>query len=178
MNLFKRLLKKRPEINAATAKIDEQVYLLNYRQHYAEILGDYVTPQRLAELFLFRAWTAQFGYRVFSSDPDASEGLIAETVNASKYLGLAMFQQVHGFSVETELSADFMTLVEDRQRDYDLVVSTMPKPDRLPTMEIISLLTKRLDVADPNVTSQLSMDFLRQLDLIKRTALEIGVLTA
>ncbi len=167
---------KPPEINATTAKIDEQVYLMNYRDHYADILADQITPSRLAELFLFRAWTAQFGYRIFSSDAEASEKLIGETVNASKYLGLGMFQQVHGFAVEIELESDFISLIEERWRDYDVVVSTMPNADRLPTMEIITVLTNRLDVAEPEVTCRLSMDFLVQMDLIKRTAMEIGIL--
>ncbi len=56
------------------------------------------------------------------------------------------------------------------------MVSTMPRLDRLPTTEIIALLTERLGVADPEVTSGLSMDFLLQMDFIKRTAMEIGIL--
>jgi hypothetical protein len=176
MGLLRKLFGKPPEINASTAKIDEQVYLMDYRAHYADILGDHITPLRLAELFLFRAWAAQFGYRIFSSDPDASEKLIRETVNASKYLGLGMFEQVHGFSVENELGTDFISLIEDRWRDYDVVVSAMPRADRFPTMEIIAVLTKRIDIADPEVTYKLSMDVLVQLDLIKRTAMEIGIL--
>jgi hypothetical protein len=96
-------------------------------------------------------------------------------VNATKYLGLGAFQQVHGFSVETVLGSDFISLIEDRWQDYDVVVSTMPKADRLPTMEIITVVTNRLNVADPIVTHKLSMDFLLQLDLIKRTAIQIGV---
>jgi hypothetical protein len=164
------------QVDAGTAKIDRLIYLMNYNDHYADILGDHLTHNRLAELFLFRAWTAQFGYRIFSSDPYASEKLIGETVNASKYLGLGMFQQVHGFDVESELGSDFISLIDDRWRDYDVVVSTMPNADRLPTMEIITVLTKHLDVADPVVTYKLSMDFLVQLDLIKRTAMEIGLL--
>jgi len=166
-----------PEINAATAKIDEQVYLMNYRDHYADILGDHITPSRLAELFLFRAWTTQFGYRVFSSDAEASERLIGETVNSSQYLGLGMFEHLHGFAVEGELGADFILLIEDRWGDYDdVVVSIQPEADRLPTIEIMTALTKRLDIADVEVTYKLSIDFLAQLDFIKRTAMEIGIL--
>ena len=177
MGFFKRLFGKSPDINAASARIDEQVYLLNYRDHYADILHEYSTERRLAELFLFRAWTAQFGYRVFSSNREASERLIGETVNAAKYLGLGMFQQVHGFSVEEELGAEFISLIEDRWRDYDVVVSTVPPgANRLPTMEIVGVLTHRLDIADPTVTYALSIDFLLQLDLVKRTALETGIL--
>jgi hypothetical protein len=176
MNLFKNLFARTPKINAATAKIGEQVYLINYREHYADILQNHITPRCLAELFVFRAWATQFGYRIFSSNSKASEQLIGETVNASKYLGLGIFERVHGFSVERGLGADFMALIEERWRLYDLVVSTMPKLSHLPTMEIISALTERLCVADPDVTSKLSLDFLLQMDFIKRTAMEIGIL--
>ena len=177
MGFLKRLFCKSPEINAASARIDEQVYLLNYRDHYADILHEYLTERRLAELFLFRAWTAQFGYRIFSSNREASERLIGETVNAAKHLGLGMFQQVHGFSVEEELGAEFISLVEDRWCHYDVVVSTMPlAANSLPTMEIVGVLAHRLGIADPKVTYALSIDFLLQLDLVKRTAMEIGIL--
>jgi len=50
--------------------------------------------------------------------------------------------------------------MEDRWREYDVVVSAMPKADRLPTMEIITVLTKRLDIADAEVNYKLSMEFL------------------
>jgi len=164
------------KINAESAKIDRQVYLLNYTEHYSDILGRHLTRKRLAELFLFRAWTVQFGYRIFSSDHDASEKLIGETVNAAKYIGLGMFQLTHGFSVESELGAKFIPLIEDRWRGYDLVVSTMGKQGQLPTMDIIAALVERLQVADPAVTIKLSVDFLAQINLIKRTAMEIGLL--
>ena len=144
MSFLRRLFGARKPINAATARIDEQVYLLNYRDHYAPILGDEATPTRLAELFLFRAWTAQFGYRIFSTNVAASEKLIGETVNACKYLGLAAFRELHRFSVEEVLGASFLDLIEDRWRHYDLCVTGSPHPGSLPTLEIISSLTDRL----------------------------------
>ena len=176
MGLFTKLFRKTPEINVATAKIDKQVYLMNYRHHYATILNEHVTPRRLAELFLFRGWTAQFGYRIFSSNPAASEKLLGETVNASKYLGLAAFQFAHGYSVELELGADYISLIQDRWQSYDhVIVATRPKPG-IPTWEIAACLTDRLGVADPLVMFGLAKDFLLQLELIKRTAIDIGVL--
>jgi len=179
MKILRRLFSKRAKINAATAKIDDMVYLLNYERHYADTLTGLgecqMGPEVLAELFLFRAWTTQFGYRIFCSDKDASEKLIAKTINSTKYLGLAMFREVHGFSVEDTLGADYMSLVEDRWRNYDLVVSTHTG-DGIPTMEVMAELTRRLGVADPAVTYQLSIDFLGQLDQIKKTAIELGIL--
>jgi hypothetical protein len=140
----KRFFGSRPPLNAASAKIDEQVYLLNYRHHYSSILEDKATPARLAELFLFRAWTAQFGYRIFSADVSASEKLLSETVNASHYLGLPVFQQLHGFSVEEVLGDSFLNLIEDRWHDYDSAVIGARLPGSLPTIAIVSALTNRL----------------------------------
>jgi hypothetical protein len=87
-----------------------------------------------------------------------------------------MFQQIHGFDIETELGSDFISLIEDRWAGYDVVVSTMPKPDQLPTMKIITVLTKRLDIADPKATYKLCLDFIDQMGLITRTAIELGIL--
>ena len=134
-SLLGRLFRKPPKINAATAKIDQQVYLINYRDHYADILGAHITDRRLAELFIFRGWTAQFGYRMFSTNAKASEKLIGETVNASNYLGLGIFREVHGFSVESELGSDFISLIEHRWHEYDDVIVTTSKAG-IPTMEI------------------------------------------
>jgi hypothetical protein len=164
-------------IDAVSAKIDQEVYLVNYRDHYGRLLGNHISDERLAELFLFRAWTAQIGYRIFSSNAQASERLIGEVVNASKYFGLKMFTTLHGFSIEGVLQDDFISVIEYRWRDYDSVVPTMPKADRLPTTEIICELTKRLNIVDPVVTYKLSFDFFVQLEFVKRTAIEIGLVT-
>lgn len=166
------------QINFAIAKIDQQVYLMRYDSHYLEVLGDQLTHRRLAELLLFRAWTAQFGYRVYSSDRAASEKLIGETINATKHFGLAAFKLMHGFSIEAELGADFITLIEERWREYDLVISTMLKPERVPVMAVAATLARHLEISDPAITSRLAIDFATQLDFIKRTAQEIGVFGA
>lgn len=171
-----RVLGDAVEIDVTTAKIDEQVYLMNYERHYADILANHLTRTRLAELFLFRAWTAQFGYRVFSTDQYASEKLIGETVNSCKYLGLGIFQVTHGFSIESVLGGEFFDLIEDRWHQYDVVVSALLGSSGIPTVEIITVLTNRLNIIDPTVTVKLSTDFLSQLDFIKRTAIETGVL--
>jgi hypothetical protein len=172
-----KVLGRQPAVNAKTARIGEQVFLLDYRSHYASIVGQSVPNARLAELFLFRAWTAQFGYRLVLTDQDPlSDRLIGLTVNSCKYLGQAVFQMIHDISVESELGADFIALIEDRWRQYDLpLISTRPAVDGLPTWKIISDLTTRLNIADPCVTTALAWDFLRQLEYVVQTATELGI---
>jgi hypothetical protein len=176
MRFFNKWFRRKPGIDAATARIDEQVFLLDYRKHYAGTLDEYATPRCLSELFLFRAWAVQFGYRIFTSNLQVSERLIAETINASKYLGLRLFQKLHGFSIEAELKQDFLSLIEDRWKQYDSTV--VSGSNVIPTSEIISALTDQLNISDPVVTYSLSIDFLDILTVIKRAALELGVLSA
>jgi hypothetical protein len=108
---------------------------MDYRSHYKDALEglgeSHMRATVLAELYIFRAWTAQFGYRIFSSNAGLSEKLIGETVNSTKYLGLDLFQEVHGFSIEDALDAEYMSLVEDRWQKYDLVVSTRLSAPRI-----------------------------------------------
>lgn len=163
------------ELNAATARIDEQIYLLDYSEHYSEILEKYLTNRRMAELYLFRAWTAQFGFRVFASDSGKGDKLLSEVVNSSQYVGLAAFELVHGFSIESELGNDYMSLVEDRWGQYDSVIPERVAEVGVPIQEIISLLIERLEIGDGLVFFGLSTDFAAQLSLIKDTAAEIGI---
>lgn len=175
MSILQRIFKSRPTIDVASASIHQFTYLLNYREHYSPILGEYISDSVLAELYLFRGWTTQFGYRIFSSDPKASEKLIGETVNSTKHLGLGIFKMTHKFSVEEALKDDYMKLVESRWQAYDVRVSTNTSGG-IPTFEIIGTLNYFMQIQDPVVTMRLSTDFLSQLDSIKRNAMEIGLL--
>lgn len=176
MEILKRLLRKSRKINVENTNIDKNTYLMDYRKHYSKKLGNHINKKIISELFLFRAWTSQFGYTIFSSDPKISEKIIYETINTLCHFGLGVFEQIHHFSIEKVFEADFMDLIEERWRSYDLVVSTNPSRDKLPTIEIISQLCKWIDVSDPTVTYELSTDFLSQLDNIKKKAIELGIL--
>lgn len=176
MNILKKIFLGSKHPGLHLAKIDYQVYLLNYNSHYAPILDKYLTRRALAELYIFRAWTAQFGYRIFSSDPEFSDKLIGETVNSSKYLGLGVFYKTHGFNVEEELRGDYMSLIEDRWQHYDVIVSASSGEGSLPAAQIIFALAEKLNIWDAEVAKRLARDFLTQLDFCKRTAIEIGLL--
>ena len=72
MSLFRRIFSRQKEISAAAAKIDEMTYLLNYERHYGEALTGFaglcMRAGAPAELYLFRGWATQFGYRIFTAD--------------------------------------------------------------------------------------------------------------
>ena len=49
--------------------VADTTYLLDHREHYEPMFreaGVELTNRILAELFLFRAWTTQYAYRIFA----------------------------------------------------------------------------------------------------------------
>jgi hypothetical protein len=170
-----KALRSVDDINFETVRIDEQVFSLNYSEHYSEILGQFLTKKRVAELYLFRGWTAQFGFRIFVSDPVKADKLLSEVVNSTHYLGLWAFEHLHDFSIESELGDDYMSLIEDRWGGYDSVIPMRVASEGVPTREIISLLVERLGIEDGLVFFGLSTDFIAQLAIAKEAVANIDV---
>ena len=143
--------------------IDKTTYLMDFRKHYGSNFK--LTPlsdRILAELFIYRAWTVQFAYRMVA-DQRAHDALISETVNACHYLGLEIFKLKHGVSVEEELGNDFISLIEDRWGTYDAVViqyfsRQAPNDHKLPLMQLAAAFTDQVGVSDPMVLFAIAMD--------------------
>lgn len=175
MKFLNKLLKRREKIDFGVAHIDQFTYLLDYRKHYSPMFSESISDETIAELYLFRGWATQFGYRIFSSDQETSESLIEETVNATKYIGLNVFQELHNFSLEQSLGEQYMRLLSSRWRSYDeQVVGNMS--DGIPVNFIVSQLLRNIGSNDPIARFSLSHDLLTLLGQIKSRAIEIGLL--
>lgn len=176
-------------LDTCRSAICEMVVLMNYRDHYAEafstlsesyrsrLIVELSTPRVLAELYLFRGWTTQFGYRLFIKDESASERLIGEVVNLTYRMGLPMIRATHGFSIEEVLGAEYPSLLEDRWQRYDRVIP-MKFREELPTLKIVDVLTQCIAVKnlrDPRAEVCLSVDFLKHLESIKSTVSSLGM---
>lgn len=134
---------------------------MDYRKHYQPIFSseDTLTDKVLAELFLFRAWTTQYAYRMFA-DAQAHDALITETVSSCAHLGTGIFQTKHGFSIEDELRNAFIELVEDRWRQYDdVVIENKDSEALIPARQLCGTLMRVSGVTDPFALIGLSADF-------------------
>ena len=150
----------------AVDTIAENVWQINYRDHYWDAFnGDtsQFSNRVLAELFLFRAWTTQFAFRI-AANPADHDALVTETVSGCKYLGLKQFEKKHGFSIEDELKGDFMALIEERWHAYDDIVIRAPKT--IPSSELCNAFLKQVGIIDPLVLYQLAADFVAQVEAI------------
>ena len=154
--------------------IADVTYLLNYRKHYEPVFESLERPLAnsvLAELFVFRAWTTQYAYRVFS-DASAHDDLITETVSSCSHLGTGIFEKTLGISVEAELGNEFIELVEDRWWQYDDIVVKNKDPDTaIPTRQLCGKLLSLAGVVDVEAFVRLCTDFLSQVQGIRDNCL-------
>lgn len=151
---------------------------VNYRDYYADFVVGLPNPDRvIAELFLFRAWTTQFGFRIFSSDPEVSEKIISEVVNQAKYLAKELLFEIERTDVEEDLSGSFMRLLDERWQAYDeKFLSYKDEFPPVPTRMICSQVMDYCDVHDPEKFTWLCQDFIRHLEAMKKEAVRAGVL--
>src|SRR6266436_1637661 len=81
MGLFSSFLGRRgPSPNVAREiSLDDYLYLFDYGRHYSDFLSGMSDRARaIAELFLFRGWATQFGFRMFSTHPELYVSIMHE----------------------------------------------------------------------------------------------------
>ena len=150
--------------SAATVKeipLDDFIYRVDFDDHYKHILsGCSDRPKVLTELLLYRAWTTQLGFRIFSAYPAISEQILREVVGLTNTLGRAMLELGYKVTLDRLFDVDFPTLVETRWRQYDLALqanSTEAEP--LAPNRVCAVLTDRYFAGDPLKNEILSLDY-------------------
>lgn len=149
-------------------------YLMKYGEHYAEFLeGVPEKPKVISELFLFRAWTTQFGFRMFSPNGEVSEKVIYEIVNLSNTLGKGMLQAIEEFDIEEILGGTFMGLLQERWQEYDFAFVNNRKEGYIPVKEICFKVCDFCEVEDVAKLLWITQDFLTHFELIKSECAEL-----
>jgi hypothetical protein len=99
-------------------------YSDNYKESYPSLLNstDSSNRSRIAELYLFRAWVTNLGFRVFTSRKEVAERVTYEVVNLSNTLGRAVLAMEYGVEFEKISNVDYMTLLDSRWQHYDAVL--------------------------------------------------------
>lgn len=157
--------------------IGSYFYLMNYKEHYSEFLEEIKNEDKvIAELFVFRAWTTQFGFRMFSTQPDISEEIIGQVWNQGK-LGIGMLNQLENVDIEKEFQLDYFELMENRWQELDRVfIANNSNEIPIPTRQICSQVMNFCGIKNPFKYMWLCTDFVNQLDKIKHEAINTGLL--
>lgn len=181
MGLFNRLFGKRKLVTTGNINeklnIGEYFYLMSYRKQYAEFLSGIENKNKvIAELFVFRAWTTQLGFRLFSLYPEISEEIIGEVFNQGEF-GKRMLNELDQVDIEVETNQEYFDLMDSRWQEYDRVfISNRNAENPIPTRQICGKLTDFCDVRNPVKFFEICTDFITQLNRIKQDALKIGLL--
>lgn len=157
-------------------KLGEMVYLMDYRVHYGPILKADPTPKQIAELYLFRGWTVQFFYRIFSTNPEMSEKILAECMYLYQFFGHVLVNGMHNISIERELNSDIGTLIDNRWQNYDSIFIKNRSKEGFPTSALIGDLTTRMSVLNTEISMNLSVEFMKHMQTIKSLAIANGLM--
>src|ERR1700690_716819 len=110
-----------PEV-ALEIDLKSYFYRIDYAVRYRDFLAHAANPSlAIVELFLFRGWNTQFGFRIFSSHPEISERILHLMVNLSNTLGQAMLNLKYGVHFERSFGVNFIDLLQSRWQEYDSI---------------------------------------------------------
>jgi hypothetical protein len=183
MGFIKKLFGFSEEITTdnLNEKLDlgQHFYLMDYKDSYSEFLEGLKNKNKIiAELFVFRAWTTQFGFRIFSSKPQVSEEIIGQVFQQGKMLGIGILEETQGINLEKELNGKYVDIVDEKWQEYDaLFIKNKNSEPQIPTRQICGQLTENCDIQDPTKFTWLCTNFLEHLDNIKKEALDSGLLS-
>jgi hypothetical protein len=118
VGFFKSLFGGRsaPRDNVSQIDIGKYLYLLDYEQRYRELLP--LAPDRrlaISELYMFRGWTTQWGFRLFSPSKEIGEKVIYEVWNHAATLGRITIEAKYKIEIPDS------STVELRWQEYDEV---------------------------------------------------------
>ena len=180
MGLFRKLFSKKEEITTnninEVLNLGEYFYFMTYEEHYQEFLNGLTNKNKvISELFVFRGWTTQLGFRIFSSKPDISERIIGEIFNQGK-LGKKLLAQLEHVDIEKETGEEYIDLVDNRWQIYDAeFINNKTDENPIPTLQICSKLSDFCNINDPLKLALISIDFFKHLDKIKDDAIKCGL---
>lgn len=159
--------------------LGEHYYLMTYQEHYEEFLQGVKNKNKvIAELFVFRAWTTQLGFRLFSSSPIISEKIIESIIAQGKQLGIGMLNMIEQVNIENEINMPYIEIIDSRWQDYDKVFIANKSNDLpVPTRQICGKLTDFCEIQDPFKFTWLCTDFITHLNKIKEQAIQNKLLS-
>ncbi len=182
MGLFENLFSERNEITLENfnkkLKLGEYFYLMTYQEYYKNFLEGLNNKKKIiSELFVFRGWTTQFGFRLFSSKPLISEKIIESIVAQGKQLGIRMLNELEQVDIEKETSMRYIDLIDSRWQEYDnMFIENKSSELPIPTRQICGKLEDFCEIKDPAKFVWICNDFILHLNNIKEDAIQTGLL--
>jgi hypothetical protein len=109
--------------NVGKIDLGKNLYLLDYGQQYIDFLS--LAPDRklaISELYTFRGWTTQWGFRLFSPNQETGEKMIYDVWNLCGTLGRISIEAKYKITIPDS------SIVESRWQEYDEVYFLFERP--------------------------------------------------
>lgn len=149
-------------------------YSDNYKESYPSLLSSTASSNRsrIAELYLFRAWVTNLGFRVFTSRKEVADRVTYELVNLSNTLGRAVLAMEYGVEFDKISNVDYIILLDSRWQHYDSVLlanqtDESPFADSAIAGAVLQLCRS---VGDPISQMSVASGYLIQLAQIREVA--------
>jgi len=163
-------------------KIDfgKHYYQMKYREHYKPILNDIADGRKaICELYLFRVWTTQFGFRLCCADKGKiAERLVFNTVNLCvSSLAVGLFNLYNQVDVCRDIGGDLKEILVKRFEEYDQVFFKYRAENNLLPVQVCSLVMDNLKISsDANKVNFLCADFQAHMGKIAEEANDLGII--
>jgi hypothetical protein len=139
---------------------------LNYITHYNNLFSSLdfeINSKIIAELFIFRAWQTQFGYRIaFGNSNNITELIISEVIELCKK-GNKLLLKRYNTNIEKELNNSIINIINYRFLEYDdLFIENNMENGKftIPTLKLCGKALDNCGIIDPSILVQFSVDFL------------------
>ena len=165
-----------PENFGEKVRLDKYLYLFNYSEHYETVLKEASDRDKMiCELYLFRAWTTQLGFRLVSTNPDISDAIISETVNLSKF-GAGILAQTEKVDIESIYGQKYIDIMSARWEHYDDIFNAN-RDTNFAAQALATALQKVSDSESINNMMVLPVHYLSHLEEINQEAVSVGLLS-
>jgi hypothetical protein len=152
-------------------------YLMDYAEHYKKFLKDVSDiPKVISELFFFRAWTTQLGFKLFLPSETNPEKFSLEISNQDKIFGKKMLFHVNRIDIEKTLNDKFINLLDDRWDFYDKIYFDFKDENPpVPVKEICGKLMEYCGIDNNEKLNLLQKDFSDNLEQIKQELIKLEI---
>ena len=158
-----------PENVSEKVRLDKYLYLFNYSERYESVLKEATDRDKMiCELYLFRGWTTQLGFRLFSPNQDVSEAIIGETVNLSKF-GAGMLAETEKVDIESIYGQKYIDIMSARWGDYDDIFIAN-RDNNFAAQALAAELHRLSDSKSISTMIELPVHYLLHLEDVKKEA--------
>ena len=145
----------------------------DYRKNYSSLLTEAYNPALvISELFMFRSWVTQLGFRIFCSYPEITDRILYKVIEISIINGPGSLLLMHDVQIDRCIAGDYATVLQVRWHRYeDVFRGRQSREDQLASFPVCASVIAACGPPDPLHTMTLAASYLMQINAVKEMAI-------